>query len=216
MCIRSLALSQSSLSQTGLLGLYTGMCVRWWCVWEPGSSFRPACASCMPWHAKPDRCRWKAAACLRVPRLAHARTYVSRHVTPGMGRDVPRLPCGVCRGIRKPALPYPGRQGDLPSGGSCMLWHARRGALEPPARLAPQQVRADSGHVFRPGSKVAAWGSGAATRPAGHPPHTRFRTHVFANNPRKRCHEALSSGLPVVFRRHESGVFFLPVCANPV
>ena len=86
---------------------------------------------------------------------------------PRMGRDVPRLPCGVCRGIRKPALPLPGRQGDLPSGGSCMLWHARRGASEPSARLAPQRVRADSGHVFRPGSKVAAWGSGTATRPAG-------------------------------------------------
>lgn len=31
------------------------------------------------------------------------------------GRDVPRLPCGVCRGIRKPALPPPERQEGLPS-----------------------------------------------------------------------------------------------------
>ena len=201
---------------TGLLGLYTGMCVRWWCVWEPGSSFRPACASCMPWHAKPDRCRWKAAACLRVPRLAHARTYVSRHVTPGMGRDVPRLPCGVCRGIRKPALPYPGRQGDLPSGGSCMLWHARRGALEPPARLAPQQVRADSGHVFRPGSKVAAWGSGAATRPAGHPP-TPDSGHTFSPITRGSAVTKLyPAACPSCSAVTNPAFLFLPVCANPV
>ena len=61
----------------------TKMCVRWWCVLEPGSWFRSACASCMPWHAKLHRCRWKAAARCRVPRFAHARTYVSRHIAPG-------------------------------------------------------------------------------------------------------------------------------------
>ena len=37
----------------------------------------------MPWHAKPDGCRRKVAARRRVPRLAHARTYVTRHIAPG-------------------------------------------------------------------------------------------------------------------------------------
>ena len=34
---------------------------------------------------------------------------------PRMGRDAPRLSCGVCRGIRKPTLLPPGRQGSLPT-----------------------------------------------------------------------------------------------------
>ena len=32
-----------------------------------------------------------------------------------MGRGVSRPPCGVCRGIRKPTLPPPDRQGSLPT-----------------------------------------------------------------------------------------------------
>lgn len=82
-----------------------------------------------------------------------------------------------------------------------------RTARTPCAATGPCRFRA------RIPARLESGGVGIRSRdtPGRTPPHTRFRTHIFANNPRKRCHEALSSGLPVVFRRHESGVSFSAV-----
>ena len=161
----------------------------------------------MPWHAKPDRCRRDAAARRRVPRLAHARTYVTRHIA--SGRDVMSRVCraayagayanrhyrpqsgrkafhqarDVCRGIR--GAVHSSRPHALRRNGSAPIpdTHSGRARKWRRGDPEPRHARQDN-------------------------PHTRFRTHIFANNPRERCHEALYGGLPVVFRRHESGVSF--------
>lgn len=104
---------------------------------------------------------------------------------PRMGRGVSRLPCGVCRGIRKPTLRLPDRQGSLPTAAWRMPWHTLRGTFEPPARLASQPVRADSWHILLPpengGMRIRNCDTTGRTTP-----HTRFRTHILANNPQQR------------------------------
>ena len=79
-------------------------------------------------------------------------------------------------------------------------------------RTASTPCAATGPRRFRTHIPAGLESGGVGIRNRGTPgsttPHTRFRTHIFANNPRKRCHEALYGGLPVVFRRHESGVSF--------
>lgn len=118
-----------------------------------------------------------------VCRAAYAGVYANRHYRSQAGRETFHQAGPVCCGMRGAAhqnRPHAlRRNGSVPIPGT-YSGRARKWRRGDPE---PRHARQDN-------------------------PRTRFRTHIFANNPRKRCHEALSSGLPVLFRRHESGVSF--------
>lgn len=159
------------------------MRVCWWGVWEPGSSFRPACASCMPRHAKLNRYRREAAAPGRVLRSAHARTYAARRIAPRMGRGAPpsamrRMPRHTQAGITAPG---PARK------------HSNRRMMYA-VTCAARHIRTASHAISRNGPVlIADTHSGRARKrrmriqnrdaPGRTTPHTRFPTHMLANNP---------------------------------
>ena len=105
------------------------MRVCWWGVWEPGSSFRPACASCMPRHAKltdiDGKRRLRAVSCgLRMP--GHTRLDV---LPPGWVAAPPsairRMPRHTQAGITAPGPARKHSNRRMMYAMTCAAWYIR-------------------------------------------------------------------------------------------
>lgn len=159
------------------------MRVCWWGVWESGSSFRSACASCMPRHAKLNRYRREATAPGRVLRSAHARTYAARRITPPGWVAAPpsamqRMPRHTQAGITAPGPARKHSNRRMMYAVTCAARHIRT-ASHAISRNGPVLI-ADT-HSGR----VRKWRMRIQNRdaPGRTTPHTGFPTHMLANNP---------------------------------
>ena len=72
-----------------MIGNNFGPHMPWRDVWETGTLFRSACASCIPRHAKLNNIVVKAAAPGCALRSARSRTYATRHIAHGLGMASP-------------------------------------------------------------------------------------------------------------------------------
>ncbi|KAB8296472.1 hypothetical protein DSM100238_1496 [Bifidobacterium apri] len=111
--------------------------------------YRPKCVSAGGVCGSLDCCSGRV-------RVLYAVACEAERISAGNGSGGPVF-CGSCMpGHTQTGSMAPDSAGSLPSGARRMSWHARPGTFESPVRLAPQGVRAGSGHTFWPGSKVAA------------------------------------------------------------